>query len=353
MREKYRILNQLQTDMQEYQREEITLEEKQQMLGFAHLLAKKQKKKRLMKVAAILICVGVTFLGLLNQESIQAMIDERFPQLAQMLKISDDYTQSVQVVSQEKGITVTVEEVLRDGEELYILYTVDLGEQEINPTTDTIEIANQNKIFNGREQLWLASQMGDFDEQNIYHGQEIINSFDLKGEDINFKWQIREIQLHKFIKGKEHVKKYKGNWEFTIKLNDKKLLAKTKEIKMDTTMELPDKVKVQFIKMRYNIIGVKLYCTIYDPNGYLNDRYLLIKGQDQEGKKVVFGVSNFWQVKDGIWEGYYQEEEGYRMSGENGRLKLQIFIAEIPKNTKTEKQEEGTPYGESFVVEYE
>lgn len=285
----YNILNDVKIDLSNYQSEEMTQIEKEtiKMKWKQSLKYKKAKKKYV--IAAAMVFISVSLVGM-NFNSVYGEIKSIAYDISSYLGIKSNLKEYKTVVGQsvtDKGITVTLNEVLIDNDELIVSSTAtsekatsDIG---IFPMDGIVEVNGKKMIYGSSG----SSQMLD-----KYTGQSVMNYYihelDLK-EDLDVTITFHSV----FLEGEE----IKGKWGFKFKTNGGELAAHTIKVAIGSSFQLPDGCKIQLKTYTSNAIGSKIYFDIEGDMKYNME----LRGKDDIGNQVVFYMSRTENGK-GVFE---------------------------------------------------
>lgn len=216
MKDIYELLNDVSIDDNEFEEMNVTESEKATVKNTLKRSITKKKKRMGWKLnvvaAAAVIGVTITTVGL------------TFPAYAGNIPIIGDifrfldngktglyddykeYSTEMNLTQESNGITITVNDAVFDGETVAITYSIDsdrdLGEQLT--IFDTIDIKGANGMTGSSH----ISKIDDFH----YVGLDRLTPTGLTSENINLKWNIRDLHLF------DQDEKVKGNWKFAFSL---------------------------------------------------------------------------------------------------------------------------------------
>lgn len=326
MKNIYDELNDIDINIDEYEREDFNDIEKQKIKrNFKKSIKKNVNYKKYIAVAS----VGVVSLGLLYNTSIATFAYEQITDAAynikQALGIKEDlskYSNNVNQSITKHGLTVRVKEALLDGDELLIYleheYDKELKEDE------EIELISERLYINGKQ---VNEGISVYPTVKTKNKTEFVASYKLANdistdEDINIKIKIND--AYKWL-DKEHdgFKRIWGPWTFKFKLNTSNLSKDTKIVTINKNIKLENGADLYIKNYRQN--PVNQIITLSEPQGNqkikldnkntinLNEAELVLKGKDDLGNKVTF------KMKDGI---HYLTDLKFEFDKSNGLFDL-------------------------------
>ena len=226
-------------------------------------------KKALMSIAITMIIVSSTLFGLsfttfANEIPIIGSIFKFFDQDGNLENYSDN-AQNIDLVAEDNGVKISIDEAVFDGNNVFITYTIeseiDLGEEPY--LNGEMENKEDNRFLGGsfntrkiEENKYIGFDIFDFDkwDKNDY-------------QTIDLKWNITSIDLEPNPTSSE--KKVEGNWNFEFALDavDSKvqwvqpteneygtLLEVAKEKSLDVRIE-----KITYTPMSFTIFYEEYY----------------------------------------------------------------------------------------------
>lgn len=321
----YEMLNDSDINLDEYEKEEFNdIEKKKIKKSFRNLIKKKKNYKK--GIVAAVLSIGITF-GLFGTNiglEVVAAINIIGSDIASRLGIEsnlDDYKTVINKEITEDGITIQLNEVILDGDELIVSSTLKSSE-------DKIEELHINTLFevyiNGKG----ISSAGGVASKKIdeYTMEETIkyafNDSDLTG-DLDVKIVYRE-------RVPDVAPTSRGPWIFEFKTNGDELAIDTEIIELDHKFILDNGQEITIEKFTKNSVGQKIYYT----KSYIGDEYpwddryhIELVGEDNLGNKVEFGTGRSSQGK-----GMFGRNglDGY-LSSEAKSITLTLYAAKIPE----------------------
>ena len=239
-------------------------------------------KMPLKKVIACAVIVMIVGLGLTHQNEVKAAWEKMTSLIGQILGISEDtgeYIKQIQNKIAKNGVTVSLEEVAVDDENLWIAYSM----TDENGNND-VSMSSIEASVDGVK-LELERQYSNYNNTDS-KSKDYVARFSLKASSAK---QNFEITIGNFnTKGDQLYIKDKYNFSFTA---DPKILERdTKEVFIDQFIQLDEKQTVTISKAKYNLFSCTLYGTLPDMN---ENTELWIRGKDDVGNEISFNLISY------------------------------------------------------------
>lgn len=295
-------------------------------------------KMPLKKVIACAVIVMIVGLGLTHQNEVKAAWEKMTSLIGQILGISEDtgeYIKQIQNKIAKNGVTVSLEEVAVDDENLWIAYSMidengnnDVSMSSIEASVDGVKLELERQYSN----------YNDTDSKS----KDYVARFSLKASSAK---QNFEITIGNFnTKGDQLYIKDKYNFSFNA---DPKILeTDTKEVFIDQSIQLDEKQTVTISKAKYNLFSCTLYGTLPDMN---ENTELWIRGKDDVGNEISFNL-NSYRNPELIFE---LAEPGSARNAKKLTLQLYQYTENEESNILYKKEDYGDFYAEEIGKEYE
>lgn len=295
-------------------------------------------KMPLKKVIACAVIVMIVGLGLTHQNEVKAAWEKMTSLIGQILGISEDtgeYIKQIQNKIAKNGVTVSLEEVAVDDENLWIAYSMidengnnDVSMSSIEASVDGVKLELERQYSN----------YNDTDSKS----KDYVARFSLKASSAK---QNFEITIGNFnTKGDQLYIKDKYNFSFTA---DPKILERdTKEVFIDQFIQLDEKQTVTISKAKYNLFSCTLYGTLPDMN---ENTELWIRGKDDVGNEISFNLISY-RNPELIFE---LAEPGSARNAKKLTLQLYQYTENEESNILYKKEDYGDFYAEEIGKEYE
>lgn len=188
-----------------------------------------------------------------------------------------DYTTVVHQAVTKQGITVQLNEVILDKDEL-LISTTSTSDEKLeygNLTMSTNVYVNGKKISTGA--TGSSKSIDDYTVEDITTSDLEVKA--LKG-DLDVKIVFETAYLNEQTK--------KGPWVFEFKTNGDELAASTKEIRLNNIFMLENGQEIILEKYTSNDLGQKIYFS-KETKGTTYD--MVLRGQDDLGNAIEFYAS--------------------------------------------------------------
>ncbi len=287
----YTMLNRANIDLENCEKEDFTdIEKKNIKNNLRKLMYKKKPHKRNMLVAAAVI--AILTIGIFGTNSgasalSRVLVLPGVKDIAGFLGIEKDLDEYKTVVNKsitDNGITVQLNEVILDGNEMTV---------SNNITSDRKLEKNESlhafiDIYVNGKQLSTGGGGGG-KRIDDYTTQEVI-AYDLKNADLSGDLKI-EISCSSILL---NDKEKRGSWDFEFKTNGDALKIDTKEMLLNNKFTLENGQNFTLQKYADNALGQKIYASI--SNFQKKSVYdVSLKGSDDLGNKVEFYASSSGQ----------------------------------------------------------
>lgn len=351
----YGMLNEADINLDNYEKEDFNdIEKKKVKANFRRSIIKKKHYKRNVIAAGVAVALTVTLFG--TNVGAQALTRalkivgvEDIGSFMGIQKDLDDYKTVINKAITNNGVTVQLNEVILDGDELTIssnvIYDKKLSEiyNEKQSEVDEAWHGFNGISINGKG---LNTGNGGGSRSIDDYTIQSVSTYDLG--DIELSGDL-DIKLScSPVKGNGVTDKKSDDWGFEFKTNGDKLKIDTKEVALNNKFTLENGTEYSFEKYTDNSMGQKIYASISNLKMDEIDCWYL-KGTDDLGNKVVFYASHS-----------NKEKVLFKIDNINGninekatKLTLNPYIEEIPDGIG-----EGVKYevkykqvGEAFTID--
>ncbi|NFH89873.1 DUF4179 domain-containing protein [Clostridium sp. ZBS3] len=336
----YDMLNEVNINIDDYERHDFNdLERKKIKSNFKKSISKKKPRKKGMiagvAIAALTIGMLGSNIGVSALSKVSYIISNDIAGFLGIERNLDEYKTVINKSITDKGITVQLNEVILDGDEMTVSCNVS-SDKKLKD--DESVIPDCNIYINGKKMSTGAG--GGAKNIDDYTTQSVL-TYNLKDKDLtgdlNIKISCSEIMLNdKFTKGK---------WNFEFKTNGDQLRIDTKEILLNNKFTLENGTEYTLEKYTDNSLGEKIYASINHSNG--KSTYAVdLKGSDDLGNKVEFYLSHGDKNS-----GLFKIETIHGNLNENAKLlKLTPYAAKYPENSG-KMDGEYKQVGEEFTID--
>lgn len=300
-----------------------------------------KKHKRNIVAAALAVAVGTTVLGTTFSDEVTAAVKLAMFDIRNYLGVNkdlDDYKTIVDKAITKNGITIQLNEVILDKDEVVVSTTIK-SDKSLGDNGDLLVFGNV--YINGKE---VSNGATGGSKQIDKYTEESVLSYGLDKEleqgELNI--EIKYDTALMTIDGKET--KVKGPWSFEFKSNGDALSASSNTIKLNNSFELENGQKITLNEYRSNAVGQKINYSI--ENKDKNNVYsVLLRGYDDLGNKVEFYASH-----EEMTEGLLKNENQTEISEDAKTLTLVPYAVEMPKESGR-MSNDYKQVGEEFTIE--
>ncbi|BCZ47829.1 hypothetical protein psyc5s11_38960 [Clostridium gelidum] len=280
----YSMLNGANINLDDYEKEDLNdIEKKKIKANFRKSISKNKSHKRNMIVAGVALAFTVTLFGtnvganaLTNVLKIAGVED--IGSFLGIYKNLDEYKTVINKSITDNGITIKLNEVIVDGNEINVSYNISSDEKLKNvesPVHTSGLIYINNKVV-------FAGGCGSSKRIDDYKVQEV-RTYDLGNNnldgDLDMKIRFSTVDINGNIKD--------GKWVFEFKANGDELKADTREMELNNKFTLENGEEWTLEKYTDNSLGQKIYASV--SNYKEKPRYgLVVSGNDNLNHYVRF-----------------------------------------------------------------
>jgi hypothetical protein len=249
---------------------------------FKELPKRKKYHTRLFQlgsVAAVLAFCVLTSIGFASP-SFASDISYTIGNFLGIQKNLDGYKTVVNKTITDNSITVKLNEVILDGNQLTVSYNVSSNEK----LEKSQSLMGFSTIYVNGKQVNGGSSGGATNVDD-YTTQAVLTS-DLGGVDLSGNLDIKIVFYSMHLKDKE----IKGSWNFEFKTNGKQLKIDTKELLLHNKFTLENGEEYTLKKYTDNALGQNIYASTDSKIKPNSDVHL--RGIDDLGNKVEFYMSH-------------------------------------------------------------
>lgn len=289
----YRLLNEVEMDVNQYKEEEMNEIEikKTEKYIKQHMRKGIFWKKKIAATVAVL-CLGT---GLLFNKQVYAFAESVGYKISSVWNLHnvEKYINVVNTSQQDQGYTITLHEVILDNDELIICETIhnDSGSGELLHEQGEI-------IINGVKISDMSN--GELEMIDDYTQVSVL-CYNISDMHLN-DYESHEIKYN--ILGLDYIYKsedmIKGDWSFHFTATGEELRKDTVEILLDEKINLPNGDVIVLEKYVSNPITQKIYYRALDIDNFEHGVYnIKLRGYDDTGVPVQFYSSTFGNGEDG------------------------------------------------------
>ncbi|WP_252250715.1 DUF4179 domain-containing protein [Clostridium sp. ZBS13] len=336
----YDMLNEVNINIDDYEKEDFNdLEKKKIKYNLKKSISKKKPLKRGMIAAVAIVALTIGMLGsdigVSALSKVSYIINNDIASFLGIERNLDEYKTVINKSITDKGITVQLNEVILDGDEMTVSCNIS-SDQKLEE--DESSVPDCNIYINGKKMSTGAG--GGAEKIDEYTSQSVI-TYDLKEDDLSGDLNIKIVCSNVMLAHRMQ----KGKWDFEFKTNGDQLRIDTKEIPLNNKFTLENGQEYILEKYTDNSLGQKIYASINTPK--TKSTYAVdLKGSDDLGNKVEFYLSHGDKNS-----GLFKIENIHGNLNENAKLlKLIPYAAKYPE--KSGKMDgEYKQVGEEFTID--
>jgi hypothetical protein len=286
MNDIYNMLNNADINLDEYKKEELDdLEKRNFKANFRKSIKKKKYYKRNIIAAGIAIVLTVTLFGTnMGVNALTSVLEmPQVQDIASFFKIRknlDEYKTVVNKAITDNGITIQLNEVILDGNEINVSFNISSTEKfknvEMPAHAFGLLYINNEEIMNG-----AVGGSNRIDEHNL---QEVI-TYDLgDGQysgDLDVKIRFFSVEIN--------GSRNEGQWDFEFKTNGDELKSDTREIALHNKITFDNGEEWTLEKYTDNSVGQKIYVSVSNHKEESNYS-LVVSGVDDLNHYVRFST---------------------------------------------------------------
>lgn len=260
MKEKdlYKLFNQVKIEESEFEDigEEVSEMQKERIKKNLNKKIKGRRNWKIFKYSSTAAAIALA--SLIGINTVSPSFAESIPLIGSIVQnlnekrgVYGDYEEYLQIVNksvEDKGIDVTINEVIADGSRLHIGYTIksDLKfDNNLWPLDGISHITSDFKI-NGKD-VYANSGMGEYVDDQTYLGSESIDISDLEmAEELNINLKIYNIN------------DIEGSWDFSFTASREEISKETIVFNPDMEIEFQDST-VKVDKVEFSPIGTYIF----------------------------------------------------------------------------------------------
>ena len=334
----YELLNDVQTDMENYKAEEPDdIERKRWKKKAAKDIIGKGKKKRRWKpvagvcAAAVILAVGVGS-GPLHHV-VQAAVKSISYDIASILGIKKDLEPYKTVIGKSvtsNGITITLNEVIVNEDEIIVSSTKEYDEKI---TDENKRFIGVNVYINGKS---VSDSASGGEEQVGDNTIVSVSECDIKDVDLSqtFDFEIQYMDYDNMS----------ATWEFEFSASGEELAQSTNTVQINKTFTLDDGTEVYLDKFTDNPLGQKIYFSTSTGNC---DYDLVLRGTDDCGNAVEFTLSRW---SNGVGRMNISTIDNGNLSDDATELYLTPYAVKFPEQSG-KLSNDFKQAGEAFTID--
>ena len=320
----YDLLNDVQTDISQYDNEPVTELDMQRLKQQAKRITGTSCRKQRVHQAAGVACALMLAVGLVAvspaDSPVYAAKESAAYQISQLLGMErnlDVYTETIGTVQSDNGYTIQLNEVILDRNTLLVGTEVYVENGEALP----MAIPSGDVYINGRDAARVSTGSagsGDGAVQGALIQYHLADGIDTSGE-LDIKLVYHNISLKEGSPS--------GKWVFHFTADGSALAADTRVIPLDYSLTLENGAEIRLTDYTGNVIAQRID---YSMHGQVN-RDVKLEGVDDRGQKIVF-LSNVYEgnLTGTKGHGYLQCDSvtGTAITEDTKWLELQLYLGQ-------------------------
>lgn len=339
MKNIYDMFNDIDVDLNEYEKEDFNDLEKQKVKNkFKKSIKSDNSSKKSYKKYISVASIAIISIALISQTRIGLYAHSALEDIAEIIKTSlgvdnqiKEYSTNIQQSVTKRKLTVKINDAILDGKEL-ILYMSREYDKELDPN-ENIDLVSENLYINGKKINGnVKGYYGNIDKSK----QEFVLGYELPEEykgDINVKLRIMDAAITK-TDDENYFKRIIGPWSFKFKVNGDKLNKDTKHIELNKKLELDTGSTMDIISYRGNILNQTINLSMTDHKSMKNELengFIVLKGRDNLGNKVEFTQHSADVDKEKTFYEYRFNKDEYKFNRDAKYLKVTPYLSYLEK----------------------
>lgn len=346
----YSLINDASIDLNEYKKEDFNDTEKKLLKNNIRKSIKKSSKqsggRKVIAAAAIMAILVCMSFGNTRAYAISKinLFSESISSFLGIEKNLEDYNTVINKSAIDNGVTVKLNEVVLDDNELLISTNISsdriLKDYESWDSEMTLYINDKKVKFTGAS--GSSKNIDDYTTQQVLE----YDLDSIKGIDLNGDLSVKIVYSKMMVNFADD--NINGTWKFEFKTNGDRLKIDTKTVNLDYEFDIENGNKYILEKYTDNALGQKVYGKIIN-NSVNNGTYnILLKGYDDLGNKVEFDLSR--GRKDWFVLKYENVLVG-NLNEKASKLVLTLYVVKMPEQSGKEPSiDEYKKVGDEFTI---
>lgn len=343
----YEILNNIETDIEGYNKEVMTDFEKNKYKKiFKNRNRNKTKFKKVIYIAVSLVLLFSGFASTDTGKKVYAkaqsrLLDFNFS-INKILKIDreiDKYVTNVDMIVEKDLMALKLTDVILDNNELILSNIIEVDEEieyaDLNPV---IYLKGKEINHNGASGTFYKVEGMD----NLYYNINKLRFDNLDfSEEVDLKIVYNDIKIYNKDKSKGKI--IKDNFEYTLKTSAKELLLNTKISDINKKLDVKGSEYI-LENISINPVNQKIYGSINNPKKLNYD--LKLVGNDSNGKEVIFYLGS--STREYFEMNYYNYDNDFNIDADY--LILTPYAVKYPEKSG-KMSDDWEKIGESFKID--
>jgi hypothetical protein len=344
----YELLNNIDIDLEDYDREVLNDMEKQNL---KNSFRKNRKPRFSFKKFGTIAAIAVLTIGLLSQtnfgKSVYAAAESKVLEISYSIgealgikRNIEPYANVVNQIVEDNGVEVKLTDVIIDKDEL-IFSTIANANTPVDWVNFDYDIFINGKRLTNYGATGSSGRIGNSETAFSHIYAVDTKGIDLK-ENIDVKIVLKNLNYIIDTSEKRIRKRIKGKWEFEFMASGSELMANSYTLPMDYSFNIGDQ-KYSLEEFRYNPVNQKFFGKL---KGKSKDSYAIeLRGHDNLGNEVVFFLTSV-SGEDLVFK--YENIHG-DLSDEITSIALIPYAAKYPEQSG-KMSDDYKQVGEKFTI---
>ncbi|UOW69501.1 DUF4179 domain-containing protein [Paraclostridium bifermentans] len=339
MKNIYDMFNDIDVDLNEYEKEDFNdLEKKKVKNKFRKSIKNNNSSKKNYKKYVSVASIAIISIALISQTKLGLYAQSTLEDIAEVIKVSlgvdnqiTEYSTNVQQSVTKRNLTVKINDVILDGKELIIYMSREYDKKLAS--NEHLNLVSENLNINGKR---INGSIKGYHGRVDKNKEEFVLGYELPKEykgDINVKLRIMDAAITK-TDDENYFKRIIGPWSFKFKVNGDKLNKDTKHIKLNKKIKLDTGSTMDIISYRGNILNQTINLSMTNHThmkSEVENGVIALKGRDNLGNKVEFTQHLADVRKEKTLYEYRFNKDEYTFNRDAKYLKVTPYLSYLEK----------------------
>lgn len=271
--------------------------------------------KNIMIAMTILVIPSLYIFSKIVEQPSDVIIPARdISELLWTTKNLDKYSTVVNKSVTRNGVTIRINEVILDIDDLYASVSV------YTDTKDPMILGSNSQLYiNGHDASTgtMSTSVGNDQTAQFLEIHDLDK--DYTGNNLKIKMIYSEIQTS--------TKDVKGKWVFEFDLDAEKLYKDSGNYNLNHEVKIDDNKTIKFKKYRLNDVGQRIWFDYVKNKDPMEDYQIMLKGEDDLGNKVDFNLYTKNEIN-----GIFESDNSIQTLNEDAKeLTLALYYGETPE----------------------
>lgn len=339
MKNIYDMFNDIDVDLNEYEKEDFNDLEKQKVKNkFRKSIKNNNSSKKSYRKYVSVASIAIISIALISQTRIGLYAQSALEDIAEIIKISlgvdnqiNEYSTNIQQSVTKRKLTVKINDAILDGRELIIYMSREYDKKLAS--NEQLDLVSEKLYINGKRiNGSIKGYYGRVDKNK----EEFVLGYELPEEykgDINVKLRIMDAAITK-TDDENYFKRIIGPWNFKFKVNGDKLNKDTKHIELNKKIKLDTGSTMDIISYRGNILNQTINLSMTNHThmkSEVENGFIVLKGRDNLGNKVEFTQHLADVRKEKTFYEYRFNKDEYTFNRDAKYLKVTPYLSYLEK----------------------